>query len=94
MDDTIWREKDLSPFGKCDWPLWAEGDTWMARRGTDFHCEPEVYVNYLAETTEWEGRTREVQARIIDDTVCFRLRDPADAEDDEIRELRRFARTD
>ncbi|MEU2597011.1 hypothetical protein ABZ669_07090 [Streptomyces hirsutus] len=79
MDDTIWGKEDLSPFGECDWPTWAEGDTWMARRGTDFHCEPEVFVNYLVEMAEYEGRTREVISRIIgDDVVCFRLLDPAE----------------
>ncbi|MFF1292886.1 MULTISPECIES: hypothetical protein [unclassified Streptomyces] len=86
VDDTMWREEDLSPFGEYDWPTWANGDTWMARRGEDFHCEPEVFVKYLTKSAEYEGRTREVLSRIIgDDIVCFRLLDPADDDDREIR---------
>ncbi|MFF1295112.1 MULTISPECIES: hypothetical protein [unclassified Streptomyces] len=91
VDDTIWYEEDRSPFGECDWNSWANGDTWMARRGEDFHCEPEVFVEYLAEMVEEEGRTREVISRIIgDDIVCFRLLDPADMDD---RALRPNSRT-
>ncbi|MEU5343209.1 hypothetical protein AB0H18_20620 [Streptomyces sp. NPDC020766] len=79
VDETVWYEEDRSPFGECDWPKWAKGDTWMARRGEDFHCEPEVFVNYLAEVAEYEGLRREVKSRIIgNDMVCFRLPDPAE----------------
>ncbi len=90
VDDTMWHEEDLSPFGKDDYDSWANGNTWMARRGEDFHCEPDLFVKHLAKLVETFGNHREVISRAIgDDIVCFRLLDPADDDDREIRSISR-----
>ncbi|MEU6706873.1 hypothetical protein [Streptomyces wuyuanensis] len=84
MDDAIWKEEGhISPFGVLDWDTLVEGDTWVAQRGVDFHCEPEMFVERHFTEAEYEGLERDVKARIIGDLVCFQIINPFGSEDEE-----------